>query len=84
MLVINLLKIKQNLFYIIILEKNKKQTKFIERIGYFQPKKAINNKNVKFFKIDLKRFKFWIKRGAKSTKLVNQFVSSLVSNDYSL
>lgn len=83
MLITKLYK-KNNNYYIIIVQQNKKTSKFIEIIGYFQPIKAIKHENIKYMKINVKRLKFWIKNGVKSTSFLKKFISLILVNDNSL
>jgi len=49
-------------------EKNKREGKPQDIIGYWQPKK-------KLVKIDEKKLSDWIKKGAKITKKVNELIN---------
>ena len=60
-------------FYKIVVADNKspRDGKFIEKIGFYNP---IGEK--KLFKIDIKRFQYWLDKGAQSPKTVRSLVKS--------
>ena len=47
----------------------KRDGRFIEKIGYYEP-----TKNPKVFKIDLEKVNYWITKGAKPTDTVKSLI----------
>ncbi|QCI26057.1 30S ribosomal protein S16 [Buchnera aphidicola] len=64
---------KKNPFYKIIVADSKcpRDGKFIEKIGFFTPKKK--NKQQKI-SVDYQRINYWIKQGAQLTKTIQQLI----------
>lgn len=65
---------------IVVPTRTKREGKFLEILGYYQP-----NQNKNKFKINLDRFNFWLEKGAQSSQAVLKLVSSqkLSKNDKS-
>ncbi|MFI4846871.1 MAG: 30S ribosomal protein S16 [Candidatus Makana argininalis] len=61
---------KKNIFYKIIVtdSRNPRDGKFIENLGFFDPKNKSNNQNVYF---NLNRINYWINIGAIVSKRVS-------------
>lgn len=70
---------KKNPFYKIIVADSRcpRDGKFIEKIGFFDPKK----KNIKEkIYLNIERMNYWIKNGAMLTKTVQQLKKNIIKN----
>ncbi len=61
---------KKKPFYHITVSDSRKfrNSKFLEKLGFFNPLILLSNKNSIF--INIKRFNYWLKNGAKCSKRV--------------
>lgn len=67
---------KKTPFYRIVVadSRNARDSRFIERIGFFNPIALKNNNNKKLY-IHLERFKYWLAQGAKPSKRVFSLIN---------
>lgn len=70
--------VKKSPFYRVVVSDNRsaRDSRFIERIGYFNPI-SLNNNNHKVLYIQLERFKYWLERGAQPSKRVFTLVKEM-------
>jgi len=63
---------KKRYHYKIVVDekRSKKEGRFIEQIGFWDP-----SKNPKFLKVDMERFKEWVSKGAQPTDTVKSLVT---------
>ncbi len=78
MLNIKLLPKKKNFYYIVVVCNRNKISRFIEKIGYYQPSKAFKDERIKLLKIDVVRTKFWLGRGAKAKGNLMYLISHIL------
>lgn len=63
-------KRNQPSYRVVIAEaRSKRDGKYVEKIGFYNPKTSPQE-----FKIDKKRYEFWLARGAKPTERVRKLV----------
>ncbi|WP_259286176.1 30S ribosomal protein S16 [Candidatus Nasuia deltocephalinicola] len=66
---------KKKPFYLIVIinSKNKRNGKFIDKIGFFDPFSKLK-------KIDLDKFLYWKKLGAKLSNSVSKIINEFIKN----
>lgn len=70
---------KKTPFYRIVVadSRNARDSRFIERIGFFNPVAFKNNDNNENLYINLERFKYWIFQGAKPSDRVSNLFNKI-------
>lgn len=72
---------KKTPFYRIVVtdSRNARDSRFIERIGFFDPI-AFKKNNSKTLHMHLERFKYWLARGAKPSNRVFTLFNKIIKN----
>lgn len=73
---------KKSPFYRIVVtdSRNARDSRFIERIGFFNPITSKKNNNESLC-VCLERFKFWLAQGAKPSKRVFTLINNLIKKN---